>query len=309
MRSRTILLVVLSALFLLIFASAAQADEDKEITIIVDGQKIQPDVPAYISHARTMVPLRFIAEAFGFKVNWAGEDAVDPVQIYPVIPGVNNQLQGVADDFGYFGLRPGDVTMRFMARKLADDSTVTTGNFFKWSAAVGDVAAEIRDGRTFIPLRMVAEAFGCRVDWDPDTWTVTVGKYDPEKVMLYHPALRIHYRQDIYPGRIYCHRDYGSDNVKISAVILAQSGGLESSMPIVDNVPVVFYLDGREVSRAVQELVFDRDYAGSFGATASVVVPWPKGESHTVKVVVDPDKKHWDCNRGNNVMEKSFTVE
>lgn len=309
-KSKTFLFLALACLLVLGLAGTARAQDVydfRPVRVIVDGREIQTDVPAYIKNARTMVSLRFVAEAFGFKVMWAGKGAVDPVQIYPVLPGVNDQLQGVADDFGYFALRPGEKSMTFKARKLVDGGTVTTGEFVTGGAVSGDVATEIRDGRTFVPLRMVAEAFGCRVGWDPETWTAYVGKYDPERVLSYHPYLRVHYRQDLYPGRLYYHRD--GDNVKLSVAVLVQSGAPESSQPMVENVPVAFYVDGREVGRAVQEVVFDRDLAGSIGATAAVVVPWPKGEPRTVKVVVDPDKRHWDRNRANNVLEKTLTVD
>jgi hypothetical protein len=154
---------------------------------------------------------------------------------------------------------------------------------------------------------MVAEAFGCRVAWDPETWTATVGRYDPERVLSYHPDLRVHFRQDLYPGNLYHRRD--GDNVKLFVAVLVQSGGPESSLPMVENVLVAFYVDGREAGQAVQEVVLDRDYSGSLGATAAAVVPWPKGETRTVRVVVDPDKKHWDRNRANNVLEKTLTVD
>ena len=42
-------------------------------TITVDGEKIETDVRAEIMNNRTMVPLRFIAEQLGLKVEWNGE--------------------------------------------------------------------------------------------------------------------------------------------------------------------------------------------------------------------------------------------
>ncbi len=42
-------------------------------TITVNGEKIETDVPAEIMNNRTMVPLRFIAEQLGLKVQWNGE--------------------------------------------------------------------------------------------------------------------------------------------------------------------------------------------------------------------------------------------
>jgi hypothetical protein len=41
-----------------------------EIKIFVDGKQIIPDVNPQIINGRTMVPLRYISEALGEKVNW-----------------------------------------------------------------------------------------------------------------------------------------------------------------------------------------------------------------------------------------------
>lgn len=299
---RIILLVVLSVI-LSAFALAPAQAQAREITIIVDGRKIQPDAPAYTSHARVMVPQRFIAEAFGFNVSWAGMDAVDPIQIYPVIPGVNDQLQGTRD-FGYFSLRPGGSTMVFKPRRMENNGTVTTGSFHdEWVVARGDAPVEIRNGRTFIPLRMVAEAFGCNVDWNPATRTVTVSTYDPRRVISYHPVLRDHHGQDLRPGGVRLSRNPGSDYVRIIAHVL-------NDRPVfVNDVTLVFYVNGREVGRATQGIVYNRHYPDSHGSTAEVLVHWPVGESRTVKVVVDPDRKHWDRDRGNNVLIQDLAPE
>lgn len=39
-------------------------------TATVNGKPVALDAPAYIAEGRTMVPLRFMAEAFGANVNW-----------------------------------------------------------------------------------------------------------------------------------------------------------------------------------------------------------------------------------------------
>ena len=46
---------------------------DKTITILVDGQVLSPDVPPQIDNGRTLVPVRFVAEALGAEVNWDGK--------------------------------------------------------------------------------------------------------------------------------------------------------------------------------------------------------------------------------------------
>jgi hypothetical protein len=38
-----------------------------------DGRRVHLDVPAQVVEGRTLVPLRFIAEAFGANVDWIAE--------------------------------------------------------------------------------------------------------------------------------------------------------------------------------------------------------------------------------------------
>jgi hypothetical protein len=39
-----------------------------------------------------------------------------------------------------------------------------------------DVAPEIKNGRTFVPLRFVTETLGAEVEWIPETKTIKVSK-------------------------------------------------------------------------------------------------------------------------------------
>jgi len=43
------------------------------VKVLVNGQEIASDVPAVNFHGRTMVPVRFVVEALGAKVNWDEE--------------------------------------------------------------------------------------------------------------------------------------------------------------------------------------------------------------------------------------------
>jgi len=49
------------------------------ISIYVNGNLIQSDVPAFVQNGRTMVPLRFVAEALGAQVKW--DDATQSIYI------------------------------------------------------------------------------------------------------------------------------------------------------------------------------------------------------------------------------------
>ena len=116
-------------------ASAAGA-----LAIKLDGAAVATDVAPYIdANDRTMVPVRFISEAFGAEVEWL--DSIRTVTV-------------TKDD-------------TFI--QLVIDSRIITTNGVD---AMMDTAAVLTDGRTFVPVRYIAEALGLGVAWDGDTNTV-----------------------------------------------------------------------------------------------------------------------------------------
>lgn len=54
----------------LILATTTFALAEQPIKLIVNGKEIQSDVPPQVINGRTMVPVRFIVEAMGAKVEW-----------------------------------------------------------------------------------------------------------------------------------------------------------------------------------------------------------------------------------------------
>jgi len=114
---------LLLSLCLLAVPAAAQAEEDP-IRLFVNGQEIVTDVPPVVESGRTLVPLRAITEPLGFEVGW---DAA---------------AQTVT-------LARGDLFIVLMINQPAavvDGKTVPL-----------DVPPMVRDGRTLIPVRFVAE--------------------------------------------------------------------------------------------------------------------------------------------------------
>lgn len=114
------------------------------ITITVDGKYVDCSVYGQmpvIVEGRTLVPLRSVFEALGATVEW------------------NNEQRSAVSV-------KGDVTVT-----LAIDSKELVVN---GSVKTLDVPAQIMNERTMVPVRAVAEAFGCKVDWNNDTRTVVI---------------------------------------------------------------------------------------------------------------------------------------
>lgn len=118
-----------------------KANASSEIKIMVSGKEIKPETPAYIENGRTMVPLRFISEALGEKVDWNAETK-------SVIIGDNKAVLAI-----------GSKEIDANGKKIAIDSP-----------------AVIKNSRTFVPLRAISEILGAKVDWDGATKTVIINK-------------------------------------------------------------------------------------------------------------------------------------
>jgi len=114
------------------------------MTMKLDGKAVPSDVPPFIESGRTFVPVRFVSEALGAKVDWdAGTGAVTVT----------------AGDGMVVRLIKGDTDM--LVQKGGGDTTVKM-----------DVATTVVDGRAFVPVRFIAEALGFKVGWDGRTKTV-----------------------------------------------------------------------------------------------------------------------------------------
>jgi len=113
--------------------------------VTVNGKATSIDAAPEIVNGRTFVPVRFIAETFGSTVEWLAE------------------TQGITVTLGdsTIGLQIGNAT------------AVIDGNIVSLEAA-----PYIKNGRTMVPLRVISEAFGGDVVWDPALRTITI-TYQP----------------------------------------------------------------------------------------------------------------------------------
>ena len=102
----------------------------------------QMDVVPVLMDGRTLIPVRFVAEALNAEVDWTQETDQGPL--------VHVTLGGRTLTFGI-----GELTPELLALGM-------------------DVPARIIDGRTMVPLRFVSEFFGARVEWDEETRSIVI---------------------------------------------------------------------------------------------------------------------------------------
>jgi hypothetical protein len=107
----------------------------------VNGNAVQIDAPAEIKNGRTFLPLRAISEALGATVEWIAE------------------TQGITVTLGE----------NTIGLQIGNTSAVVNGTVMTL-----DAAPYIKNNRTMVPFRVIAEGLGATVEWDPALRIVTV---------------------------------------------------------------------------------------------------------------------------------------
>ena len=140
---------IISALALVFgMASAVRAEE---IELYIDGTRIECDAPPIIVEDRTLISVRTVSEHIpGMTVSWSKSE--QSIKVYnkeePFI------TLWIGDSYPYiFG--EGYVTI--------------------------DVEPQIHNDRTMVPLRFIAETFGCSVDWDEENQEVSISTGTADK--------------------------------------------------------------------------------------------------------------------------------
>lgn len=130
--------IILSTAFALsLIAASVPVHAAESHPIIMDGVAITSDVQPEMKNGRTMVPLRVISENLGAVVVWSGSE----------VTITRNDMK---------------VTLQ-----LNSSTTVKDGTTLQL-----DARPYIHNNRTFVPLRFLAETFGCTVNYSNGTVTV-----------------------------------------------------------------------------------------------------------------------------------------
>ncbi|MBN2558523.1 MAG: copper amine oxidase N-terminal domain-containing protein, partial [Clostridia bacterium] len=116
---------------------------DSNIRLVVNGNDITELSAPVIQNDRTLVPIRFVTEELGATVTWDGENRTVLVE---------------KDSMSIF-LRIGSYIVDY-----------NHGEKYMLS----DVAPMIINDRTYVPLRLISNAFGTGIDWIDETRTVVV---------------------------------------------------------------------------------------------------------------------------------------
>lgn len=149
-----IILIVFSMYSTIIYASNIELEYDgkvhiyttKEVTLIIKGKKFIPTeelMPPIIYQDRTLVPVREVFEELGGTVTWNNEERTVEIAIG------NNNI------------------------KLWINSNIAKVNGKDIEL---DVPAKLINSKTMVPIRFISENGGFKVDWNQDTYTVTISE-------------------------------------------------------------------------------------------------------------------------------------
>lgn len=120
----------------------------KRIDVYVNNYPLFPDVEPYLDQSnRTMIPVRYIAEALNSSVNWDGTDGKGRIDIKRKDKDLKlwiNQKQSIIDG-----------------------ATIEM-----------DTVPVLKNNRTMVPVRFVAQAFGADVLWNQGSLKVSITLHD-----------------------------------------------------------------------------------------------------------------------------------
>ncbi|MCK5847773.1 MAG: hypothetical protein KAH01_01080 [Caldisericia bacterium] len=123
----------------------------KKYIMTVNDEVKRVDAPPFIQNGRTLVPLRAISEGLGAEVGWDGNESKVTVKL-----GSNTVEIWIGNTTGKINGKPYPIP--------------------------DGVAPLIKRGRTFVPIRFVAEALNCWVGWNPKDL-----RYSASAVTIYYP--------------------------------------------------------------------------------------------------------------------------
>ena len=146
------------------------AETDK-VTVTLDGTEVTfPDAQPFVDvRDRTLVPIRFVSEAMGAKVDWKND------------------------------------TRTVIIHKDEDNILYTIGQpiaYLNGEMLVFDSYGILKENRTFVPLRFIAEMLSCDVDWNESTKTVVI-KSAGEAIKFPEPQITVHYPKSEVDKRMF----------------------------------------------------------------------------------------------------------
>ena len=179
-------------LFLLLFSLGVQTAAAASVQVTLNGKPLSFDAAPAIENGRVLVPMRGVLESLGYSVHWKEHTQT-----------VLAMKDGV------------DIFLPINSR------TVTVNN----ETVQIDVPAKLQNGRTFVPLRFLAEYSGADVQWDDSSSTVMIQSADAED-----------YRKEDAVVYIQTNKMQGS------GVVLSANGLIATNFHLIENASAMQFI-------------------------------------------------------------------
>ncbi len=173
------LLSIAVASAMIIGGSAAMA-EDNTPTVFVNSSEImfEDQAPVILGEGTTLIPARGVFEAMGATVTW-----YEDTRLVEITSADGNTVVRITID---------DNIMRVYDKSEMFATLLAGKDFVAPETQVElEVAPQIYNERTMIPLRAISEAINADVKWDGDAYTIDINTKDALAVNLDLPVLSL----------------------------------------------------------------------------------------------------------------------
>lgn len=164
------------ALALALMALPSVANAQRDVKLEVNGKPVVSTPAAFIASDRTMVPVRFVAEALDYQVLW-NEGSRD-ILLTKMDFDTNKPVQAMVlktDAAKALLIAKEDVDAFYGATTRLEFKPADVKEYMDRAEAVElETKPIIKENRTFIPLRAVVELFDQNISWDDKTSTVSI---------------------------------------------------------------------------------------------------------------------------------------
>lgn len=190
----------------------------KDINIKINGKTLYTDESPYIENSRTFVPIRFISQALGVdEINW--DDS--------------NQTAVLIDKGREIRLPVGSSTATINGRSVKLDAPIS-----------------VYKGRTFVPVRFIAENFDCKVSWDSNNYIVNIFASINDNKAVTRGSV----------SRTMSNSNYETDLYWLSRIVEAESKGESFEGKLAVANVVVNRTKSSDFPNTIKEVVFDNRY-------------------------------------------------
>lgn len=231
---KKIVLLLSFSLLLVLSQVTAFAQTTNEIIVAIDSVPVEfsedTGSPFVDENYRTLVPFRKALESYGATVEWDNESRI---------------AIAVKDDI--------------KVEVPVDQNYIIVNGQQKSN----DTAAKIVNGRTYLPIRAVIEAFGSSVEWDQSLKTVVITTEPVDAKALFQKASDKSYEWKNYDADILLNMsipvkdDAGSVQTMNMNMKMYMTIFMEPSIKVKMNTSLLMDMMGQEISQPIMDMYMD----------------------------------------------------